>query len=331
MKFAARRRFLMLAALWVYGTPALAQGVGFGPDTAYQPVPLTGTAFVPNLEISANLLLKLVHGTCPCTLANMINAPAGRANQNVMRFIQSTAGGETIAMSGSQYAGSIAVWGANLPIIADAGAKTDLLYYIDADGLVQLTMSLGPPSLSNLAPNQITGGDGMTSGWTAVGTGFLPGPTGLAPDFSNNAATLPEDGTPGTHLVSQHNTGLSAGIVTASVFVKEKTGTRLVELRLADNSFANVASVTADPVACVITSASAGTIGAGNVSAADTIPGRPNGYCEVWFQATLGGAGAPVFMNVELSTPGGDNYPGDGSSALYVWRPAVRAGVKSPP
>jgi hypothetical protein len=302
----------------------------FSVYTSYQTVPLVGSTFTPNLALGANMILNLVHGSCPCTLANMTNIVPGRGGgMNTMRIVQSASGGETLALSGSTYALT-----ANLGIVADAIAKNDWLYYIDADGMVQFIAAILPPTLSSLVANQLTGGDGMTSGWTAStggsGATLTVGPQGIAPDGSNNSAFLTEFTNTGTHFADQNTTltGDSTGTVTGSVFTKEKSGTRLVEIRFADNAFSNVASVTADPVACAITSTT-GTIGTGFVSATGTI-NRPNGFCEVWYQATLAGA-TMVFENIQLSTLGGDNYAGDGTSALWLWRPAARRGAVSPP
>jgi hypothetical protein len=296
-------------------------------NAGFQAVALAGSAFTPNLALGTNLQLTLVHGTCPCTLQNMTGLLPGQSG--TIRVINSSSGSEQLTLSGSQYGLTTTP-----PFTSDPLSKSDWLYYVNADSQILIPQAILPLSISNTAPNQLLGGDGMTSNWTSVtdGATLATGQTCTDPiGGTNTCARLTEDGASSVHRTVQ-NTTLVAGPTTVSVFVKNGSGTRLVELRMADSLFNNAASQTFDPVACsdTVSGAGPGVVGTTAVVIGHGVISRPNGFCEGWMQANLNGP-TPVFTTVQLSTPSGDNYPGNSTSNVLLWRPAARVGVLSPP
>jgi hypothetical protein len=303
---------------------------------AYQTIPLSGNAFIPNAFLGSNMTLTLVHGTCPCTLNNMTNIYPGQFG--MVHVINSSSGSEALTLSGSQYVLTVTP-----PYTSDPNSATDWFYTVNANGLVLFGEADLPPTISNTSPNLLLGGDGLTSNWSAGQATLTTGATCTSPiGGTNTCALLTEDTSNAVHRVVQNTTLPGSAVITDSAFAKINSGTRYIELRLADNTFSNVASLTFDPVTCSDDpSIAAGTgpafIGAGALAAPGshgTIP-RPNGFCEGWIAATLGGA-TPVFETIQLSTPSGDSYLGTGESNL-IWRPAARNcvsqlnGVCTPP
>jgi hypothetical protein len=316
------KRYLWFLLVFIFPASSMAD-VTFSSTRAYQSVSLTGSAFIPNVLLGSNLTLTLVHGTCPCTLNNMTNIYPGQFG--VVHIINSSSGSEILTLSGSQYSLTVTP-----PFTPDPASENDWFYTVNADSKVLFTSAALPPSISNTQANLLSGADGMTSGWTAQNATLATGATCTSPiGGTNTCALLTEDTTTNTHFAFQ-NTTLPTSTNTASVFAKINSGTRFVEFRIADNSFVNVASEIFDPVTCsdTISGTGATTIGTAVIIGHGTIA-RSNGFCEGWIQANLGGA-VPVFENIQLATPAGDNYLGTGQSNL-LWRPAVRNCVCSPP
>ncbi len=310
----------------------------FATFRAYQTIALSGSAFIPNVTTgTTNLSLTLVHGTCPCTLNNMTGLYPGQSG--IVHVINSSSGSEALTLSGSQYSLTVTP-----PFTSDPLSETDWFYTVNADSKVLFPQASLPPSISNVSPNLLLGGDGMTSNWPAEQATLTTGATCTSPiGGTNTCALLTEDTTPNVHRVIQNTTLPGSTVITASVFAKISSGTRYIEIRLADNTFTNVASETFDPITCSDNpGVAAGTgpafIGVAALAAAGTHGTilRPNGFCEGWIAATIGSGVTPVFETVQLSTPSGDNYLGTSQSNL-IWRPADRNcvastnGVCSPP
>lgn len=324
-------RLICAAALLLGLMPAAqAQFLTGRPPQTLPPnvVPLTGSTFVPNMQLGWDLVINLSHSACPCTLAAPTNLAADQ--HGTIRINQSSGGGDQLALSGAVYG---ATW--IPPLVQDSLAQNDWAYYTDANGKFQFIYGNLPPSLSNTAPNQLLGGDSMsTSNWAPAGLTYTVG--GIAdPAGGTSASTMIEDTSNGPHRVGQSTT-LAIGTNTVSVFAKKvpsSLATRYIQIRVLDNFGNDGFDEVFDPVACTDVGPGLGPfpgIGTFHVTAHGTIA-RPNGFCEGWIQADLGTM-PPLFTSIELNKPTfGDQYVGDGASGAYVFRAAARAGAVSPP
>ena len=295
-----------------------------GKTDAYQIVPLVGTTFTPNLALGTNMVMNLNSGCTPCTLAAPTNLVVGM--NGVIRINQSGTGGGTLVPSGSVYANNPYPF----PVDADSNSPTDWFWDVDAVGNFVLREWLYPPTINNaLAPNLLTGGNGMTSNWTSTG-GTLTTGAGTDPLGGGTAAGFIEDSSNGTHRVSQAFSGASLGTNTMSCFVKIAVGTRWTECSFANNTISDRVNVVLNtPGGCVGTSLTTGVTGAASVSNSGVIP-RSGGWCEFWVQGTLGGS-TPLYFLYELNNAGTDFYAGDGVSGNYFWLPKISVGANSPP
>jgi hypothetical protein len=281
---------------------------------------LTGSTFAANLGTSPNVIINLSHSACPCTFQ-----PTGYSGgaQGVIRVVESTSGGDTLSLGATGFTND---W--TPPLVQDAGAKNDWMYFVNADTLIQFTNALGPPSLSNTAANQLTGGDNMSTGWPATGLS-TPSPYGgqTDPTGGTNATLLTENTSTGPHSLDQTQS-LAVGTNTVSVFAAPSTNDRYVEILVQSNFGTHSYSLQFDPTAC--TDLGVSTFGAGHVTAHGVIA-RAHGFCEGWIQADMG-SNAPLFTGFRMVNASfADQYTGNGTSKVILWRPAARAGAVSPP
>ena len=124
------------AANFVVNTPAqLNVGAALGTPQVWQAgqagaqsTPAISTAtFTPNLETSNHFDIVLVHGSCPCTIANPIDVTVQLGQTGILEIDQSSTGSDTIGTWGSVYKFA----GGTAPTLsAGAGDMDFFSYYV---------------------------------------------------------------------------------------------------------------------------------------------------------------------------------------------------------
>jgi len=147
----------------------------------------------------------------------------------------------------------------------------------------------------------------------------------IAPDGSQTADTVVENGATAQHLVQQINVaGLTASTVyTASKFVKSGGRTR-GRLLFIDSAQTDGVGVAFDLVAGTATPTT--VFGAGTLTASGIVP-HANGWFRVWVSGAMNNAKTVggIYLNTRDGA-GSDAYTGDTVSGFYAWGGGLEAG-----
>ena len=131
---------------------------------------------------------------------------------------------------------------------------------------------------------------------------------GTAPDGTNTANTLIEDGTAGTHQVNQPIS--NTGALTYSVYAKANTRTQM-RLSSWNSTDGTVASAYFD--------LSSGSV----ISGTGVVTGVGDG----WYRCSITGTNtATTYFYIELAVSGAASYSGDGTSSIYIWGAQINEG-----
>jgi len=107
--------------IWAGAANKLIDAAGAQTSVAVTPVAISTATFTPDFHNLINFSVTLVHGSCPCTLANPLNAYNGLAG--FIEVIQSASGSDLINTYGSSWKFS----GANTPILSTTANAVDVL------------------------------------------------------------------------------------------------------------------------------------------------------------------------------------------------------------
>jgi hypothetical protein len=285
---------------------------------AFRSASLSGSVYTPNFAASPNVLFNLPHTGGPYTIAAPVPFQPGYGG--MLQTCQSAAGSDAAAFNASYL---------NPPTLSTGARVCDYTTYtVTASGktIVGAKTSVTPPA------NELTGGNGMTSGWTTVGlTSFT---TGLAGDpiGTSTAARMTEDTSNGGHEVDQATT-LGESIATCAWDVKAGTGATRYAVAAMFSSSAH-----AEAVFDLTTGAFQPPYYVSNGAVVLGTPGSApegGGWWRVWISSDMTAAsGGPVavaqtlYMSKNPYQSGGNfNYTGDGTTTMNVWGPTCRAGI----
>jgi hypothetical protein len=232
-----------------------------------------------------------------------------------MTFVQDpTTGGSTINW-GAQYL--------NPPILSSVAETFDTVdATVLAGGNIQFGNSV---TFTQPNPNELTGGSGMTSGWTTANATFTTGTGTNASGAASSATTLIEDSTANAyHSIGQTNTTAN-GVRTISVYAAPlgAGSTRYVDLTSGgplSGQYAEVA-IASDGSLHRINVLSATLLAAG-------VQQSNLGWTRYYMTYKLDSDNA-TYQSVGLYDPNQGNvqYNGDGVSGLKLWQPEDRAGT----
>jgi hypothetical protein len=201
----------------------------------YTPVALSGSTFTPvNFNGGKNFLFFVPHTCAPCMVDNPSTNPLPVGQHGFMAFIQDPTGGGTISL-GPFYSG----WTA--PPLSTVPNAIDLVEYT----VGPLGISLMAPAANQLtaATNVLTGGAGMTSGWSAHNSTFANAVGGCTDPVGGSAcSTITEDTTFNGHSVGQ--TASLSGVGVASAWVNAGTPPTSAVLTATFSSSGNLMTVT---------------------------------------------------------------------------------------
>jgi hypothetical protein len=284
---------------------------------AFRSAALSSSTYTPDFPAAPNVLFNLPHTMCPCTIAAPFPFLPGYSG--MLQTCQSAAGSDAATFDGSYV---------NPPTLSTGARVCDYTTYsVTASGKTLLgnKVSVTPPT------NELTGGNGMTSGWTTTGlTSFT---TGLAGDpiGTSTAARMTENTNNSGHEVDQATT-LGESIATCAWDVKAGTGaTRYaVAAMFSSNAHAEAAF---DLTTGAFQPPSYVSNGAVVLSTGSAPEG--GGWWRVWISSDMTNAsGGPValaqtmYMAKNPFQSGGNfNYTGDGTTNMLVWGPTCRAGI----
>lgn len=175
--------------------------------------------------------------------------------------------------------------------------------------------------------NHLTGGVGMTSGWSTSGA-TLNTAFATSPDGTSNACRLIEGGTDVRHIVFQQATSIST-LVTRHISVYAKyISRRYLQVHVAANAGGQKSSVYFDLQTGAITDSD--LIGGATSITNAAITAAVNGFYKCEYDFVLGSSGTDTpFVVLAMSNVGvygaplsSDNptYLGDSASNLHVWR-----------
>jgi hypothetical protein len=280
---------------------------------------LTSTTFSePDLSGYTNIIVPLLASSCVsagCTLPGPQQLGIGIGQKFRMTFVQDpTTGGSTINW-GAQYL--------NPPTLSSVAETFDTVdATVLAGGNIQFGNSV---TFTQPNPNGLTGGSGMTSGWTAAQATFTTGTGTNASGAASAATTLVEDSTVNAlHRITQSNT-LANGVRTISVYGAPlgAGSTRYVDLAVNGplaGQYVEVA-IASDGSLFRINVLSATLLAAG-------VQQSNLGWTRYYMTYKLN-SDSTTNQTIGLYDPqqGNVQYNGDGVSGVRLWQPEDRAGT----
>jgi hypothetical protein len=273
---------------------------------AYNYLSASTTSAAPDFKWSPNASFSL-SSSCPCTITNPVYAHDGQ--NGFLAVAQDSLGGRTISTWGSQYT---VTTGATLD--SSYESTTYFPYTVSGTQII-----LGNSYSSGSPTNLLTGGNNFATGWTASPSGSLVITTGQTDPLSGTTAASAienSNATATTHEITQNIT-LDNSTYTCSVYYKADAGSRDIILTVVGST--GNTYLFADTGGGVPLNGSGGT--------ATGVNEYTNSIGSGWYQAVITAANYGVGstqVGVSLANPTGPvaSYPGNGTSGLFIWRPA---------